>query len=231
MPDEVKAPSVQPRSVVDEVAAAIRHGVEARIYPPGTHLVERTIAKSLDVSSIAVREAFGRLTKEGLLVHKARRGVYVASPSAEEFDDIARVRVSLEQLVVELASTNWDAEATESVQRLVDGMGEAAKENDAERFFELDSRFHDVFWQVASSPILLEIAALLRGRLSGFIREAILQRSHDELLQAVTMHQEWLDAVANGDIPMAKDEVQRQIESTSRQIIASLKDVEGPVGE
>jgi DNA-binding GntR family transcriptional regulator len=177
-----------------------------------------------------VREAFGRLTKEGLLVHKARRGVFVASPSAEEFDDIAHVRVALEQLVVELASKNWDAEATRSVQGLVDGMAEAANENDAERFFELDSRFHDVFWQVANSPILLEIAALLRGRLSGFIREAILRRTHDELLEAVTMHQEWLDAVATGDISTAKDEVQRQIESTSRQIVASLEEVEGRAG-
>src|ERR1700733_2088950 len=93
----------EPQSVVDWVTATLREGIEARTYPPGTHLVERVIATTLGVSSIAVREAFGRLANEGIVVQKARRGAFVASLTAEMIWDLARVRIALEHLVVESA--------------------------------------------------------------------------------------------------------------------------------
>ncbi len=216
--------AVSPRSVVDEITDALRRGIEARIYPPGTHLVERAIAAALGVSSIAVREAFGRLANEGVVIQKARRGTFVASLSAETLLDLARVRIALEQLVVGLAVENWDTEATETVQAIVNEMFEAAEAGDAERFFVLDSLFHDTFWRIAGSPILLEIAGLLRGRLAGFIRQATLRRSHEQLVNAAEMHQKWLDAVAGGDVGAAGDEVERQIDMTCRQITASLEE-------
>src|SRR5579863_1515406 len=99
--------AVKPRSVVDEVTAALRQGIEARIYPPGTHLVERSIAGTLGVSSIAVREAYVRLANEGIIVQKARRGAFVASLTTDSLLDLARVRIALEQLVVALAIERW----------------------------------------------------------------------------------------------------------------------------
>jgi DNA-binding GntR family transcriptional regulator len=220
--EEKTLAAVKPRSVVDEVTAALRQGIEARIYPPGTHLVERSIATTLGVSSIAVREAFGRLANEGIIEQKARRGAFVASLTSDTLLDLARVRIALEQLVVAMAIEHWSTESTETVQRIVDDMARAAEAGDAERFFELDSRFHDTFWRLAQCPILLEIAGLLRGRLAGFIRQATLARSREQLHEATGMHQRWLDAVAGGDVAEATAEVVRQINTTAAQITASL---------
>lgn len=225
--------AISPKSVVDEVTDALRQGIESRVYPPGAHLVERSIASALGVSSIAVREAFGRLANEGVVVQKARRGTFVASLSADTLWDLARVRIALEQLVVGLAAENWEAESTATVQAIVDQMFEAARAGDAEGFFALDSRFHDTFWRIAGSPILLEIASLLRGRLAGFIRQATLRRSHEQLIDAAETHQTWLDAVAGGNVEAARAEVEHQIETTCRQITASLdeRDGETPAGK
>ena len=224
MEEEKALVAVQPRSVVDEVTTALRQSIEARIYPPGTHLVERVIASTLGVSSIAVREAFVRLANEGIIVQKARRGAFVASQTVDTLLDLARVRVALEQLVVAIAIEHWSSESTETVQKIVDEMAEAAEADDAERFFELDSRFHDTFWRLAQSPILLEIAGPLRGRLAGFIRQATLARNREELLEGTAFHQRWLDAVAGGDVAAATAEVERQINTTAKQIIASLEE-------
>ena len=72
---EQQLSAVSPKSVVDEVTGALRRqAIEARIYPPGTHLVERSIASTLGVSSIAVREAFGRLANEGSSSRKPGAG-------------------------------------------------------------------------------------------------------------------------------------------------------------
>jgi len=52
---------LRPRSVASEVADSIRAAINSGALAPGHHLVEREIAKSLGVSTIAVREAFGLL--------------------------------------------------------------------------------------------------------------------------------------------------------------------------
>jgi DNA-binding GntR family transcriptional regulator len=220
---EPQLSAINPKSVVDEVTDALREAIQGRLYPPGMHLVERSIASAFGVSSIAVREAFVRLANEGLVVQKPRRGTFVASLSTDALWDLARVRIALEELVVQLASENWTLESTSSVQAIVDEMFEAAEAGDAERFFALDTRFHDTFWRIAGSPILLEIASLLRGRLSGFIRQATLTRSRRQLEEAAETHQVWLDAVAGRNIERARAEVERQITTTCWQITASLE--------
>jgi DNA-binding GntR family transcriptional regulator len=109
------------------VAAALREGIEARVYPPGMHLVERVIATSMGVSSIAVREAFSRLSNEGIIIQKPRRGAFVASFSVDALRDLTRVRIALERLVVERAIANWSDDCTVTMQAIVDDLFRAGE--------------------------------------------------------------------------------------------------------
>jgi DNA-binding GntR family transcriptional regulator len=214
----------EPQSVVDWVTASLREGIQERTYPPGMHLVERVIATTMGVSSIAVREAFGRLANEGIVVQKARRGAFVASLTADTVRDLARVRIALEHLVVESAIANWSEDSTTTMQQIVDEMCEASDAKDSTRFFNLDTEFHDTLWRIAKSPILLEIADLLRGRLAGFLRQSIHERSREQLIEFAGVHQRWLDGIAGGDVDLATKEVERQINATADDISESLKD-------
>jgi DNA-binding GntR family transcriptional regulator len=76
-------------SVADAATNASRAAIVAHRYAPGAHLVERELAGALGVSSIAVREAFGRLEREGLVERIPRRGTFVTSMSAEAVRDLA----------------------------------------------------------------------------------------------------------------------------------------------
>lgn len=215
---------VTPRTVVDEATDALRAAIVDRRYEPGQHLVERQLAAQLGVSSIAIREAFGRLAEEGLVVKVPRRGTFVASMSPDVLRDLTRVRVLLEQLVVELAIENWSPSAHAEVQGIVDDMRAAARRDDHEGVFVHDNRFHAAFWRIAGSPTLLDVTRNLRGRLAGFLREA--SRSlvdQDRLEWSVDIHQSWLDAVSAGDADRAKAEVHHQIWDACDRIVASLE--------
>jgi DNA-binding GntR family transcriptional regulator len=208
----------------------LRGAIASGRYGPGTHLVERTIGAELGVSSIAVREAFGRLADEGLVVRVPRRGTFVMSMTPEALKDLTRVRIVLEQLVVELAREHWTDEARDEVQAIVDQMRVAARRGDAEQFFQLDNRFHEAFWRLADSETLLGLAANLRGRIAHFLRRATFSLGRDGLDWSAGVHQDWLDGVANGDAANAKAEVERQILTAYERIARTMASEEPPAG-
>jgi DNA-binding GntR family transcriptional regulator len=133
-----------------------------------------------------------------------------------------RVRIVLEQLVVELAHERWTDAAGSKVQGIVDQMRAAARDGDAEVFFHLDNRFHETFWRVAGSETLLELAANLRGRIAHFLRRATYSLGRDGLEWSAGVHQDWLDGVANGDVAHAQAEVERQIVSAYERIVSAM---------
>jgi DNA-binding GntR family transcriptional regulator len=213
------------RSLAELVTDHLRRAITGGTYAPGAHLVEREIAETLGVSSIPVREAFARLVEEGLVVRVPRRGAFVAPLSVEGVRDLTRTRIALEALAVELAIENWTPEAHAEAQAIVDGMREAARAGDRERFFRQDEAFHQLFWRTAKSETLLAIAQNLRGRISRFLREAIatdrraLEKSADD-------HQRWLDAVEAGDLDRARAEVEQQISSAAARIVQHIEESE-----
>jgi DNA-binding GntR family transcriptional regulator len=219
---EDQPPKVRAKSVVDAATEVLREAISSGRYEPGKHLVERTIGAELGVSSIAIREAFARLADEGLVRRVPRRGTFVMSMTPEALKDLTRVRIVLEQLVVELAHEHWTDAAGTEAQGIIDRMRTAAHDGDAEEFFQLDNRFHEAFWRVAGSETLLELAANLRGRIAHFLRRATYSLGRDGLDWSAGVHQDWLDGVANGDVANAQAEVERQIVAAYERIVSAM---------
>jgi DNA-binding GntR family transcriptional regulator len=189
----------------------MRDAITNGAYSPGQHLVERRVAAQLRVSTIAVREAFALLAEEGLVKRIPRRGTFVAPMPQHTLEDITRVRIALEYLVVELAIENWTPKAREQVQEIVDAMAVTLRAGDLEALLDLDTRFHEYFWRTAGSETLLELAANLRGRITRFLREANMSLRRDERRVFLEAHQAWLAAVDSGDLDRARAEVRRQV--------------------
>ena len=218
---------LQPRSVATEVADSIRAAINSGTLAPGHHLVEREIAKSLGVSTIAVREAFGLLGKEGIVERIPRRGTFIAVLSRADLLDLTRVRIALESLVVELAINSWTPADRAEVQAIIDGMEAAVQAGNTQSLVDLDEQFHEVFWRIAGSPLLSELTANLRGRIHSFLAETHRRTAPDELhFATVELHQAWLDAVDSGDAEAARAEVRRQISVAHARLVGVLPRVD-----
>jgi len=70
---------------------------------PSSRLDEETLGRELGVSRTPIREAIGKLTKEGFVEYRPYQGNFVRSFSAAQVDDLYTVRQALESLAVRLA--------------------------------------------------------------------------------------------------------------------------------
>lgn len=86
--------------VADYLSAAIRKGR----YVPGQRLVETELTAELGVSRGPVREAFRRLSAEGLIEIVPNRGAVVRRLSATEALDLFEIRTELEALAARSAA-------------------------------------------------------------------------------------------------------------------------------
>ncbi|MFC7403367.1 GntR family transcriptional regulator [Citricoccus sp. GCM10030269] len=78
------------------VTQVLRERISAGELLPGTKLAEQALAESLAVSRNTLREAFTVLAGESIVERVPNRGVFVASPHAEDIREVYRIRRMLE---------------------------------------------------------------------------------------------------------------------------------------
>jgi DNA-binding GntR family transcriptional regulator len=81
----------------DAVADVLQERILRGDLAPGVHLSEVDLARELAVGRHTLRAALARLGREGLVVHFANRGAFVATPSLAAGDDLFAYRTLLEQ--------------------------------------------------------------------------------------------------------------------------------------
>jgi DNA-binding GntR family transcriptional regulator len=97
------------------VAAVLRHAVSAGEYCPGEKLNEVTVADKLGISRNTLREGFASLAADGIVDRIPNRGVFIASPGAEDIRNLYRARA-----VVEPGALLWgDALDVDALDRVV----------------------------------------------------------------------------------------------------------------
>src|SRR5262245_39749221 len=71
--------------------AKLRDAILSLHFKPNQHLVERELCEKTGVSRTSVREALRHLEAEGLVERRGNRGLFVASVTAEEAQQIYEV--------------------------------------------------------------------------------------------------------------------------------------------
>jgi DNA-binding GntR family transcriptional regulator len=213
---------VEDQNIADRVAGELRDAIYAGRLAPGARLVERRLAAELAVSHIPIREALARLSDEGLIERLPRRGARVRTMTATDLEEISSLRVLLEQFVVVRVGERLTDRTEAELRKLVAAMVQAARRGDGARMFELDRRFHERLWLLSDHRLLLELVALLRGRINGFLRAANAALEPAELRRHALTHGELVDAIAGGDPEAAQAAMAEHIAIAAERIKAAL---------
>ncbi len=209
----------------DEAFLILREAIINGKFPPGTRLVEQSLAQQLGISRIPVREAIQQLVDEGLVVKEPRRGAYVQSYSDAELEEVYSLRVVLEGFVIERVMANWSDQARAELQVIVDRMTQAAQAGDKKLVSDLDTKFHETLWELANHQILLEVVSSLRIRITHFLVKANAAISGDAVDAHVQSHQILLDCLNSGDVEAAKAKITEHILGGKRRIKTVYKTV------
>ena len=184
--------------VAADVARHLRDGIRTGRLAPGDRIVERAIAEEIGASSIAVRDAFARLSQEGWIERLPRRGVRVRRLDTAEVDEISRLRALLEGEAAALAST---APPTDDLRALADEMAIAARASDRDRLVALDDAFHRLIWRTTAAPTLEELLANLRNRIAPLVHRSLATMTETDLAAMRAWHLDLAEALTRGAEP------------------------------
>jgi DNA-binding GntR family transcriptional regulator len=226
-------------NLADRAYRFLRQELQEGKLTPGTQLVNRKLAERIGVSVIPVREAIGRLVSEGLVEHVPGAGAFVRNPNREDLEELYVLRDALESCAAaeaaryitphqldDLAALMTDFHA---IQELVRQRSEGyATPAQFHRWLDCEAAFHEIVIEASRNRLIAKV--IREHRAVTLVFES--QRNSSKLLTVALAErtcrdkEALLEALRNGDGPLARELMSAQIQRGCRDVLAFLRQQE-----
>ena len=99
----------------------------------------------------AVREAFQRLEKEGLLVNEARKGWRVYMLDLEDIYEIFEIKIAIEGMLIRKAATCTDEDLRKDLADALANMKTSTEAKDPNAWLQADIHLHNILFLMANN--------------------------------------------------------------------------------
>lgn len=179
-----------------QVYEVMRQAIIRCDFQPGEKLSEKEISQQFGLSRQPVREAFIKLSQDGLIQVLPQRGTFVRRISARRVRDGRFIREAVELAVVEKAATTISAQQLALLEANLQAQEQESQAGNRGRFLELDDAFHQELAHsadcIAAWQMLQDIKANMdRVRYLSMFKEsplAVLLRQHQTIFEAIKRH-------------------------------------------
>jgi len=186
------------RTIQEQVVDNLRRLILEGDFAPGDKLQQEELAALLGVSAMPVREGLRRLQAEGLVEFIPRRGAFVATLSADEFDELYHIREELEALGFRWAMERIGPEEVERLRELLRQVEEAEAQLDVRGRAELIRSFLWTIFEAAGRPHLFE--AIRRYYNMTYLYQRRYSAAFDLSAQRMQIYRRMLEAIEAGDV-------------------------------
>jgi DNA-binding GntR family transcriptional regulator len=156
-------------SLTERVISALKDAFFTGKLKPGDPIVERQLAREMNVGTPVVREALISLKHEGFVRRVNNKGSYVTQFSAQEVRDLYTLRVELETLALQWARTRVTEADIVELSTLVDRLVDAGMRGSRSEFLKTDFEFHRYYWRLSGNPALADLLERLMAPLFAFV--------------------------------------------------------------
>lgn len=195
-------------------AQILREAILRGDLQPGQKLKQQELAEWLGMSATPVREVLRILEAEGLLVHDPYKGVFVATVSVEDSQEIAPIRVALEGLAIRMAVPRLSDGDIAHLTDLVDTMEQAWQNMDLALVRRSNYNFHIFLYRASGSPILCTMIERLWPRFATDVLWMIPNRTQ----RSIDQHRALVQAIRDRDAEAAATMMGEHITSAGRSI-------------
>src|SRR5216683_1599238 len=185
-------PQLEAVSLAEGVVAALKDAFFSGKLKPGAGIVERQIAKQMNVGTPVVREALISLKHEGFVRRVKNKATFVTAFDADEVRQLYTLRVELETLALQWARPLASKADIDHLKSLADRLVEAGQREDRRGFLERDFEFHRYCWKLSGNAFLAETLERLMAPLFAFVvlasgkpMTAAMGREHYALVEAL----------------------------------------------
>jgi DNA-binding GntR family transcriptional regulator len=185
-----------------QAAEVIREHILSGALAPGSRLLEVSLAEQLEVSRGTVRAALAQLAHQGLARRVAFTKWEVPGSSVADAWEVYTLRAVLEGLGARLAAERAAPDQRKKLQATGREFARAVREKRLNDVTSLDFRIHEEITAIAGHRRLAEqhhhIIQQVRFHM---VNAGFLPKDFAELIDE---HQRLVDAVADGDAPLAE---------------------------
>lgn len=206
----------------DRAYLELKRAIMSGAIRPGATITIRAMAAALGTSPMPVREALRRLVAERALEMLPTRSVSLPLITPERFDEICRIRVTLEGLVAEVAAGLIRAEELQRMQQ-VNGEMWRLKRQQTATYLAKNQEFHFLLYQAAQMPTAMQMIESLWLQAGPLLNLAL---SESGLRVGQDHHAALLDALERRDGKAARIAIQADI-SDAATIIREFLETRG----
>jgi DNA-binding GntR family transcriptional regulator len=197
-------------ATVDYVLEHLRSGIVQGLYAPGQRLIEADLTRELRVSRGPLREAFRRLSAEGLLEIVPHRGALVRRLTLREMRELFQIRVGLETLAAQLAAEAVrDPQVRERFESEIEPIWNEIPRAAGPDYINENHRFHDAITQASGNEHLLRLTRQLR--LTVLMYQLVRILKPESIAASVAEHRSIARAILNGDADTAQQQVRSHL--------------------
>lgn len=140
----------------ERVYQHIREVIVGGALSANARLDEQTLADEMGVSRTPIREAIGKLTREGLVEYRPYQGNFVRAFSAKQVNDLYEVREALEVAAMRLAVPRLTDTNVLELKAILDAVHDAYERGDLIAYGTADRRFHNAIARFSGNETLIE---------------------------------------------------------------------------
>lgn len=186
---------------------------------PGQPVTIQGLVEALGLGMTPVREAIRRLTSQNALVFKGNRRVEVPQMSAEEYDELAFARLTVEPELARRGVKNLGTGDIEALAELDAAVDRAIERGDVRGYLQSNHLFHARLYEHSGAEVLLAISEMLWLRSGPSLRVMLGRHGTANLPDK---HQEALAAMRAGDADGVAQAIREDIEQGIAQVNRSL---------
>ncbi|MCV6825352.1 MULTISPECIES: GntR family transcriptional regulator [Halocynthiibacter] len=139
-------------SVTETIYDALYRQIIELELKPGHKMSEAEIARQYDVSRQPVRDAFYRLSKQGLLLVRPQRATVVTHISVSDIKSVQFIRTALEKETVRAAAAKIDDIQADLLELMITRQVQALSRKNLSEFYQWDENFHARICEIAERP-------------------------------------------------------------------------------
>lgn len=217
--------------ITPQIYAFLRDAIIRNMFAPGDRISESEIARSCDVSRQPVREAFIRLSGEGLLAILPQRGTVISKISYVDVLNARFLREAIEADIVRILAAAPDPALIRELRGQLTAQEAVARSNPKD-FIGLDERFHR---SLADGAGKRGAWRLIEGLKSQMDRVRFLSLGQFPVAKLISQHRSVVDAIERGEMHAANAAIRghlREVLSDLPQILSANPEFfELPAGE
>ena len=191
-------------TVASQVYQTIRENIINLRLVPGMSMSEHEMSSTLGVSRTPVREAFIRLSREGLIIIYPQRCTVVSKLSLERVIQERFLRESLERSVLETFILSPTEAGFARMQEQIDVQRRCLETQDYETFLSSDDRFHFTMYEETGNQLCSQI---IRRNCHDYQRLRVLSSKVNQEIQLLNIeqHELILDAIHERNVLKAQE--------------------------